>query len=387
MLLWICFAVLTAAVVACLMQPLRVSVRAPAIDPAAADLAVYRDQLEELEAEHARGQISADEIEAARVEVARRLIKRAEVRAPENGGIKTTPELAPRIYFALASLVPLVTVAIYLVAGAPSLPSRPYAERQTKPAEEATIADVIARIEERLRTHPDDGQGWDVVAPVYLRLGRYADAAHSYAQANRLLGETTKRLLGFAEATLLAETGIVSEPVRQAALRILQIEPDRIEPRLWLTLAKEQDGDLKGASDSYRALLADAPADAPWRNAVSERISMLTRKLAGEPVADLPAMEKTDPAPGSPSPQDTARVQQMSPEDRQAFINKMVEGLAARLKTDGKDLQGWLKLARAYKVLGRETDAAGAMADARRNFAGDQNALAEIDAAAKSIGP
>jgi len=387
MLLWICFAVLTAAVVAFLMQPLRRSDRAPAMDPAAADLAVYRDQLEELEAEHARGQVSADEIDGARVEVARRLIKRAEARAHDRGGDKTSPELAPRVYFALASLIPLLTVGIYLFAGAPSLPSRPYAERQSKPAGEATIADIITRIEERLRTHPEDGQGWDVVAPVYLRLGRYADAAHSYAQANRLLGESTKRLLGFAEATLLAENGIVSEPVRQAALRVLQIEPGRIEPKLWLTLAKEQDGDLKGASDSYRALLADAPADAPWRNAVSERITMLTKKMAGEPVADLPVVEKTDPAPATPSPQDAARVQQMSPEDRQAFINKMVEGLAARLKTDGKDLQGWLKLVRAYKVLGRETDAAGAIADARRNFAGDQNALAEIDAAAKSIGP
>ena len=70
----------------------------------------------------------------------------------------------------------------------------------------------------------------------------------------------------------------------------------------------------------------------------------------------------------------------------EAFINSMVDRLAARLKDNGKDLDGWMRLARAYKVLGREGDAVGAVASARQNFAGDQAALAEIDKSAASLG-
>src|SRR5690606_8684079 len=111
---------------------------------------------------------------------------------------------------------------------------------------QSNVGELIARVEERLRAHPEDGQGWDVIAPVYLRLQRYADAAHAFAEANRLQGESVRRLLGFAEATMLANNGIVTEPVRRATLRVLELDPDRIDVKVWLALAKEQDGDLPG---------------------------------------------------------------------------------------------------------------------------------------------
>src|SRR5690606_10076792 len=129
-----------------------------------------------------------------------------------------------------------------------------------------------------LREHPEDGKGWDVIAPVYLRLQRFADAAHAFAEANRLEGESVRRLLGFAEATLLAENGIVTEPVRKAALRVLALEPGRIEVRVWLALAKEQDGDLAAAVAEYNDILGKAPQDAPWRSAVSERLAMVEKR-------------------------------------------------------------------------------------------------------------
>lgn len=407
MLLWLCFALLTAAVVGLLLQPLR---RAPAtvMEPAAADLAVYRDQLRELDAERDRGLIIESEIENARAEVARRLIKRAEAEAESGPGAATTAAaetLAARArnaYAAVAVMIPLVGIALYLLTGSPHLSAHPFAERRTAEAGQSSVIELISRVEERLREHPEDGKGWDVIAPIYLRLGRFADSAHAFAEANRLEGESVRRLLGFAEATLLAGNGIVTEPVRRAALRVLELEPARKEVRVWLVLAKEQDGDLAGAAADYREILETAPADAPWRSAVSERLALITKKLGGDAPAEAPAGTPPAAPPGSataPSaaagapaappqaaPPDAPDIAAMSPAEREAFIQGMVDRLATRLKDNGRDLPGWIRLANAYKVLGREDDARGAMASARANFASDQAALQEIERSEQSLG-
>lgn len=399
MLLWVCFAILTASVVALLLRPLRHVQTAP-VEPAAADLAVYRDQLRELDAERDRGLVIDSEIESARAEVARRLLKRAEKKdagspAASASGDTASQALAQRIYLGLAAALPVLAIGLYLATGSPQLPGRPFAER--KPAEEGAnaVAALISKVEERLRAHPEDGKGWDVIAPIYLRLGRYADAAHSFAEANRLEGESVKRLLGFAEATLLAENGIVTEPVRRAALRILALEPQRVEVGVWLALAKEQDGDLAGAAEAYRALLAKAPEGVKWRSAVSERLDIVNRKLGGEkpgdaaaPVAPAPQPPATAEAPqaSAPAPESAMPdVAAMTPDERDAFILSMVNRLAARLKENGKDAEGWIRLARAYKVLGRDQEAEAALASARANFAGDTAALDAIGKAEQSL--
>jgi cytochrome c-type biogenesis protein CcmH len=278
------------------------------------------------------------------------------------------------------------------LVGTPQLASRPFAAKQGAPVEQASVGDLIGRVEERLREHPEDGKGWEVIAPVYLRLERYGDAAHAFAQANRILGESADRLVGFAEATLLANNGVVTEDVRRAAERTLALAPGHAEAQLWLALAKEQDGDLAGAIAAYEGLVSSAPADAPWRETVAERIEEIKKRLAGGPekpgadAAKASARAEPPPAAGGPNADDVARVGKMSPDERSAFIAQMVDGLAARLKSDGRDLPGWLKLARAYKVLGRESDAAAALKDARAQFEGDQKSLAEIDQMAKSLG-
>lgn len=393
MLLWLCFAFLTAAIVALLLRPLR-EASAESVEPAAADLAVYRDQLRELDAERDRGLVSDGEIENARAEVARRLLKRASAETPgvARGDDGASLARARRIYIAITALLPVVGIALYLAAGSPHLPDRPFAERKLADVGQSNVAELVARVEERLRDHPEDGKGWDVIAPVYLRLQRYGDAAHAFAEANRLEGESVRRLLGFAEATLLAGGGIVSEPVRRAALRVLEIEPERIDVRVWLALAKEQDGDLPGAAAEYREIEAKAPADAPWRKAVSERLALVERKIKGEPVGEEPAGE-TAPAPPPvarappASPADgMADVAAMSPAEREAFIAGMVDRLAARLKENGRDLDGWIRLANAYKVLGRHDDALGAIRSARESFADDRASLDRIDQSATRLG-
>src|SRR5690606_4011115 len=151
----------------------------------------------------------------------------------------------------------------------------PLSERIAEASDSMKPNDMIAKVEERLREHPDDGTGWDVIAPVYYAIGRYDDAASAYSNALRLLGESQKRLQGFANARIRAENGIVPEDAKKALERVLAMAPTAKEPRIWLALAKEQDGRLDDAAADYRALIADAPANAPWRKVLEGRLATL----------------------------------------------------------------------------------------------------------------
>jgi len=204
----------------------------------------------------------------------------------------------------------------------------------------------------------------------------------------RLLGESGKRLAGFAEASVLAGNGVVGEAARRAWQKVLAGDAKRIDARFWLAVAREQDGDAKGAIDAYTALIADLPAEGRWREAVEGRLVAAARRVGQSAPATQPA-PATEPAAGEgprPTPEQIEAMRNMSPADRENVIAAMVEGLAQRLKENGNDLGGWARLVRAYKMMGRAGDATNALGEARRQFAGDQTSLAVLDALAQSLG-
>jgi cytochrome c-type biogenesis protein CcmH len=383
MLMWIAFALLTAAVLAWVLAPL--ARPAPASEapptPDAGARAVYRDQLAEIEAERAQGLIGAAEAEAAKIEISRRLLASAAPPEP------VAPSPPPRsgswhgnVALATAIAVPLLTLGLYLLHGSPGMPSGSLAARTDAAGEQAELARMIARVEARLREAPDDGKGWEVIAPVYLRIGRYADAVTAYSNAARLQGESAKLLASIAEASMLAHDGVVTEQARTAYEKLLKLEPGRVEPRFWLAMAKEQDGRLADALADYTKLLNEAPADAAYRQSLQARIKEVSARMAG-PAAKQPAKQ-----PAGPTVADMEAAGKLSPEQRQQMITGMVEGLAHRLKSDGKDLAGWQRLLRAYAVLGRHDDARAALAEARRNFEGDARALSDLSGLAATLG-
>jgi cytochrome c-type biogenesis protein CcmH len=182
---------------------------------------------------------------------------------------------------------------------------------------------------------------------------------------------------------------VVSEDARKALERAAALDPTLIEPRILLAIAKEQDGNFGGAVADWRALLAKESGEAPWRKMVEERIAIDEAHLAGKPVAqgENPTAGEVKPqAQAGPSAGDVAAAEKMSPAERQAMIENMVQGLAARLDRDGNDLPGWLKLVRAYSVLDRKEDAAKALAKAKTQFSGDVQALQQLDALAAELG-
>ena len=373
MLLWLILAAMTAAAVAAVLQPLR---RRTSV-PAAADapvVAVYRDQLAEIEADVERGLINTDEAAAAGLEVQRRLLKQT-----GNAGTPVTATAqapvdrpANRAALATALLVPVLAISAYALLGSPHLPDQPLATRRAASPETAQVEILVARVEERLRTHPEDGQGWEVIAPVYARLGREQDALDAWRQAIRLLGPSPQRLRGLVEASLATSQGIVGDEARAALEKLRAADPADPIPRFWLAIAKQQNGQRAVAIADFKALLDEAPADAPWRKAVADRLAALTGN--------------TQPPAPSPSPEQRAAAQQMAPDDRSKMIAGMVDGLAARLAKDGTDIEGWLRLINAYVVLGRTADAQSAIADARKAHAQDSQALSRLTALAGQLG-
>lgn len=292
-----------------------------------------------------------------------------------------------RTIYAIATVaVPVFALVIYLAYGTPGMPGAPLAERLATAPDKATPADLVAKVEARLRAAPNDGKGWDVIAPVYASLGRFDNAVEAYANAIRLLGETPKRLEGMAIADIRGANGIVSKKARAALERAKELAPDSTEPRLWLAYAKEQDGDIAGAIADYKALLANAPEDAAWRAPVTERLKQLEAQASGKPAAQT----DTSPAASGDGKASSGRQPESAvaalPAEQRAMIDQMVARLAGRLKENGNDLEGWLKLMRALKVLGRDAEATTALSDARKQFAGDSKALEAIDGLAKSLG-
>ena len=371
MLLWIILACLTAAVLYGLLRPLaggRPS--APARD--AFDAAVYRDQLAEVESDRARGLIGEAEAEAAHLEIARRLLA---ADGKESASVSTDGGFpAKAAMIVVAVMFPVAALGLYLTYGSPRLPDQPLAVRLQDPANEQNLAALVSRVEARLREHPEEGEGWEVIAPVYMGWRRFGDAAQAYAQAIRLLGPSAQRLSGQGQALVLKNDGVVTEEARKVLEQALALDPTLLEPRILIAIAKEQDGHYAAAVEDWRAL-RDKREDAAWREMVVKRIEAAEAHLAGTPRAD----------PG-PSQADIAAEERMAPAERQAMVEQMVQGLAARLAQEGDDLPGWLKLVRAYSVLDRKEDAAKALARAKSQFSGNTQAIEQLDALAIELG-
>lgn len=379
MLFWIICALMTTIAVALVLRPL-VVVPGRGSDSDAADINVYRDQLEEVSRDVERGLIQPSEAEAARIEISRRLLSLTDEASkpdePVPSAAGSTISAVP--LYAAAGFVVIASLVAYLSLGQPGLPDTSYAARAKQDPRRASVDEQIARVEARLREHPDDGVGWDVIAPVYFKLQRFGDAINAYQRAIALRGATHRRLAGLAEASLALTNGNVTPEVRDVLTKLVALRPDDVMARFWLAAGKEQEGDKKAAISGYQALLADAKTSDRLRELLRSRLSELGAKVpptAGQPGA-IPA----------PDGQAAGAIAALPPEERLKAIRGMVAGLADRLAQNGNDPMGWKRLIRAYTVLGEREKAQGAFDSARKALAGDTPALAEIEAFAKSLG-
>ncbi|MEQ1407549.1 c-type cytochrome biogenesis protein CcmI [Neorhizobium sp. Rsf11] len=356
MVLWIILALLTAAVAAVLIAPFA---RGGKVAPAdrTGEVEVYRDQLNELERDRAQGLIEPQEAEYARAEIGRRLLAAAGANADRQEGAAKAGKYA--LVTSMVTLVlPVVGLCLYLTLGSPGLPDQPLEARLANPGN--NVALLVAKAERHLAQNPNDGAGWDLLAPIYFRSMRLGDAEMAYRNAIRLLGPSATRLAGLGETLVASNDGIVTEDARSAFEEAVRLEPDNPRSRFYVGLGLEQAGRAAEARSVFEAIAKDSPAGAPWLELVNQHIA----KNGGTVAPD----QSTAQAPGNPTQEDMAAAGTMSQDDRQAMIRGMVDSLAARLKEDPNNLEGWLRLVRSYTVLGDKEKAQEALKSGLKQF-------------------
>jgi cytochrome c-type biogenesis protein CcmH len=360
-MIWIVFALLTGAAVLSALWPL--SRTAPKVVEDAADLAFYRAQIAEIDAERQRGAIDPDQAEAAKAQAGRRLLASAPQVAPAPGAPG-----ARKLAAALALiLIPMVSVGLYLKIGQPDQPDMPLTARLKAPMQNDFMV-VIAKMEAHLAKHPDDGKALELMAPVWQRMGDFDKALRARGDVIRLLGETAERRIKLAEAMANANNGAFPPQAFEQIDRALELEPKMIEARYFAGAAAAQKGEFERARSIWKALAAELPEDSPPRKAVDEQIAELDAK---GPVAGRPAQQPAAQQPAAPQDE---------------TIRAMVAQLAARIAEKGGNVDEWGRLIRSYKVLKDDAKAETALSDARKALAQDAQALAKIDAQAKELG-
>ncbi len=371
MILWVIFALMTAAAIFVVVRPLG---RAPRASTGGSDLAVYKDQLKEIDSDQACGMIGEAEAEAARLEISRRLLAAAE--APSSAASTAATGLRPGRRCRVAALAALAILTIgplgfYVALGSPNIPGEPALARVNTPRGQESIANLVTQVEAHLASNPNDGAGWEVLAPVYMRLGRFDDAVQARKKALLLNGATATREADLGEAEIAAANGVVTAEAKAAFERAVTRDPHDAKARYFLGLAAEQDGKNEEAATIWRSLLAEAPAGAPWIGFVREALA----RVAGAPVAAA-----------GPNAAEISAASDMSDDARRDMIRGMVTRLADRLHDNGADVEGWLRLVRAYVVLGDRDKAKDAAAEAKRALGERPDDIKRIDDLIKGLG-
>jgi cytochrome c-type biogenesis protein CcmH len=373
MLFWIVIAFLTFAVAASFLLPLIRSGGRAEVQARDGAMAVYRDQLQELERDKVAALITAQEADYARTEIARRLL------STESGAAVSSPKHPSRHIWAqgfIVVLVPVLGLGLYLFLGSPGLPSQPLAARLAAPGNDINL--LIAKAERHLMENPDDGPGWDVLAPIYLRQNRIGDAQLAYRNAIRLGGETPERLNGLAEALVLQNDGVITDEARDLFQRSVVLKADNPRAQYYLALALEQSGKREEALAAFTKIAANSPADAPWQPLVARHIAQN---------GGAPANTNSKAAPlGNPDAAAVTAAQSMSDTDRQKMIAGMVASLDAKLQADPNNFEGWMRLVRSYVMLKDQTKALAALKTALKTFPAVSNEGKQLMDAAKTLG-
>ena len=436
MTLWIILTAMTAIAAVWAAAPfLRRAGAGDASDGAAMSSAVYRDQLRQIDAELKAGVINEAEALATRSEVARRLIlaerdEKAQAGPAQIGdrtfaviGIAGAVALGSAILYAKLGkpgLIPSLQTAGGVTAGnSGALPARhpvisdsrpqPSAAAEVQGGEQggglATVDGMIERLAQRLKANPEEPDGWRILGWSYASQGRLKDAAAAYEEAIKRQPENGDLYAARGEILVRAGDGLVSPEAAHAFEEALKRNKEQPSARFYLGLKKEQAGDRKAALDDWIAILQGASPGEPWARDLTERVEQLAAELkvdlAGRLPPAPPAGQIGGGGPGiqgalqnGPETQSPAAAGETAPgpadpataDAQSVMIRRMVDGLAARLERQPRDLEGWSRLIRSRAVLGEKGEAKTALSKAREIFADTPDALAAIAATARELG-
>ncbi|MEM7439014.1 MAG: c-type cytochrome biogenesis protein CcmI [Pseudomonadota bacterium] len=363
------------------------------------DMALYKDQLKEIDRDLARGTLAQEEAEAAKTEVARRLLA-ADKRAQAEADGETASGQAKTLGFVLIAVMALFGGALYMKLGTPGYQDMPLQarldavrERNEKrprqaqmeaitPAPTAPQLDedsqaLLNQLRAALADRPNDVRGLRLLASQEARLGNFRAAHAAQTQLIETLRDnaTAKDWVDLAEFMIYATQGYVSPEAENALTVALQKDPRDHRARYYSGLTLVQSGRPDIAYRVWVGLLQESAPTDPWVPHIQSQINRVAL-AAGIPL--------TDPTMVGPDALAVQEAEALSPAERQEMIRGMVSGLAERLDDGGGTAAEWARLIRAYGVLGETARASETWKKAQTAFAGDSVSLALLREAARA---
>jgi len=274
-MIWILFGGLTALAMLGLLMPLRRPAAASS-SRSAYDMAVYRDQLDEISRDIERGLLSPDQAEAARTEIKRRMLTSSEGGAAAIAAETERTGGWPSWLIALG--LPLLAFGGYALLGSPNLPDQPYAERAAEIAEIrgqfAMIESTVKRLEEKVKANPSDGKNWAMLARSQRAIGRAEAAKDSYRKAIPLLPEAIEPRIELAGMLIEESQGPVPEAV-DLLRQVLAREPDQPDALYFVAQAELAAGRRDQAKAMLSRLVGLLPAGSSDRVEVEKQLDRL----------------------------------------------------------------------------------------------------------------
>lgn len=354
---WIAAAIITLAALTALIFPLARRRRDDVVPVRADfDITVYKDQLLEIERDFERGVLSDDQTMAARTEIERRMLAAA---SDEDDVPVASGSRAPGwLMVVVLVVVPLGSLGLYMKLGQPTMKSQPFAEReQPKPEKMALrqeqIDKMIGDMQARAKQDPSDPNTWAALGQVYAKLGRNVEAVQAYEQLVATTDRQAEALMALAEAIFVEAGEIVTPAAVKLFVEAKSKMPSHPMTYYYLALERRISGDAQGAMAQYAGLLAISASNDKWVPEIQSRMKQLADKAGIEiPVVKLLPPVAAPPMASGPTREQVQNAQDMAPADQQDMIKSMVARLATKLKDNPDDLQGWKRLAQAYRVLG-----------------------------------
>ena len=336
--------VLTLLVVLWLARPLVRTSASAGVSAQRLNAAIYRDQLLALDDDLAAQRISADEYESSKDELQLRLLDDT-----QTDDKVAAPAQAPTYFWSaritvaiLAVLIPMGSAGMYGWLGTPSAID-PVA---TQNANAEKINEMVAELAAKVKANPDNLKGWVMLARSYKVLGRNEEAREAFEKAGSFIDTDANLLVEYADLLGVLANGNLEGKPMQLINKALALDPKQPMGLMLSGIAAYSKSDYKSAVTTWEKLLQELEPGSPDAQQVEANIAE-ARNKAGMPAAKAPK------SPGNESgklpPVDPQSAGPMTPEK----INQMVERLAERLKSNPDDLEGWARLARAYKVQGK----------------------------------
>ncbi len=337
-------ALLTLAAVAWLLVPLARARAVAQPQRDVANLAIFKDQLAELDADVRAGTLSPDQYEQAKIDLERRVLEEIEsgkAIAPD----RSKPALARVTAIVLALAVPVGAVLLYAQIGNPGA-----MVQQAEQPQEFTpqqIEQMVAQLAERMQSKPDDPRGWVILARSYYVMQRYPEAADAYEQLLKRIPPDADVLADYADALAMAQGRSLAGKPLAALQQALELDPDHWKSLALVGTEAFERKDYRAALRHWERLLALAPPDSEVGQQIAASVAQ-ARELAGieapvasaAPVANasLSGMVRLAPAMAAKAaPSDTVFVYARATEGPKmplAIMRLQVKDLPAEFKLD-----------------------------------------------------